>query len=192
MNAITKKMLSGIVAFLAVSAIMSTLYLAAPAASAELPHAPGIPDFLKVELHAREIAPLEVALVFGRSKGCDNATPELINLVATEAMDAGVPPKILAATVATESQCTPLAVSNRGALGLTQVMPRIWGKQFDFMERYNLLNPRDNVHVGARIMADLIRQHGLARGVQLYNGAGVGCETCDAGYSSTIIRLAGK
>jgi hypothetical protein len=41
-------------------------------------------------------------------------------------------------------------------------------------------------------MSSLIRTHGLQRGVQLYNGAGVGCDSCDAGYSARVIALAGK
>jgi soluble lytic murein transglycosylase-like protein len=157
-----------------------------------VPAPPAPPKSFYDELQLRENAPLEVALVFGRAKGCAHAKPELIKLVAREAVSAGVPANVLAATVAVESECYPLAVSSRGALGLTQVMPKVWSDSFDFTQKFNLFNPSDNVYVGARIMATLIRQHGLTRGVQLYNGAGVGCPTCDAGYSSTILRLCRK
>lgn len=150
----------------------------------------GPPAFFEREMRERMNAPLAVALVFGRSTGCQNADPALIELVAREAVNTGLPPKVLAATVAVESQCNPIAISNRGAVGLTQVVPRVWKDSFDFA-RVNLLNPRDNVHVGARIMAGLVRDHGLARGVQLYNGAGVGCSTCDGDYSSKVLVLAG-
>lgn len=154
--------------------------------------APAPPAFFQQELTDRENAPLLVALVFGRSVGCTNADPRLINLVAREALAQHMPPKILAATIAVESQCTPMAVSSRGALGLTQVMPKIWNAKFNFAETYNLLNEKDNVHVGAVIMAGLIRDHGLLNGVQRYNGLGVGCDTCDGGYGARVIALAGK
>ena len=150
----------------------------------------GPPDFFEREIRERMNAPVEVALIFGRSTGCQDADPSLINLVAHEAVRAGVNPRVLAATVAVESQCNPLAVSSRGALGLTQVLPRVWDAKFDF-SRVNLLNPSDNVHTGAVIMASLIRENGLSVGVQLYNGAGVGCPTCDGGYSARVLALAG-
>lgn len=153
-------------------------------------HTPPPPFFLR-ELRERMNAPLEVALVFGRSTGCSNADPLLIDTVARDAVKVNMPPKVLAATIAVESQCEPYAVSSRGALGLSQVMPKIWKNKFDF-ETVNLLNPQDNVRVGATIMAGLIHEHGLARGVQLYNGAGVGCETCDGGYSNKVLALAGR
>lgn len=150
----------------------------------------GPPDFLEREMRARMNAPIEVARVFDRVTGCTEAGPSLINLVAREAVSAGVHPNVLAATVAVESHCNPLAVSPRGALGLTQVVARLWDDQFDF-SRVNLLNPSDNVRTGATIMAGLIRANGLRRGVQLYNGAGVGCRSCDSGYSERVLALAG-
>lgn len=150
----------------------------------------GPPEFFECELRARINAPVEVALVLGRATGCQDADPSLVNLIAREAVRAGVNPKVLAATVAVESQCNPLAVSSRGALGLTQVLARSWDGQFDF-SRVNLLNPSDNVRTGAVIMAGLIRENGLRDGVQRYNGATVGCPTCDGGYSARVLALAG-
>jgi hypothetical protein len=152
-----------------------------------LPSAP--PAFFEREMRERENAPLEVALVFGRSQGCRNADPALINIVASEAVAAGVPPKILAAVIAVESQCSSIAVSSKCAIGLCQVMPRVWNSQFDFT-KVNLFNPRENIHVGASILSPLIRDYGLVRGIQLYNGAGVGCKSCDSGYASKVLALA--
>lgn len=138
------------------------------------------------------IAALDVARVFGRSQGCENADPKLITSIAVESLNDNLDPRILAATVAVESACDPLAVSPKGALGLTQVMPKIWKGKFDFTGTVNLLNPNDNIHAGATILSDLIKQYGVAAGVRRYNGVGVGCETCDGGYVSKIIALAGK
>jgi len=145
------------------------------------------PDFFENEQRAYMDAPFEVALVFGRTPGCQNADGSLIDLIAREALRAGVNPKILAATVAVESRCDPLAVSARGAVGLTQVRARVWRTKFDF-SRINLFNPSDNLHTGAVIMADLIRQHGIRVGLQHYNGATVGS---DHGYSEHVLALAG-
>lgn len=153
---------------------------------------PGLPDFAQREYAEMMNAPIEVALVFGHARGCENAAPELVNTVAHAAVSAHMPPRVLAATIAVESQCDRFAVSSKGAIGLAQVMPKIWNPRFNFADRYNLFNEADNVRVGAAIMSALIREHGLQRGVQLYNGAGVGCDTCDAGYSTRVLALAGK
>lgn len=136
-------------------------------------------------------APLQVALVFGRSAGCSDAKPELINNTARAAIDAGVDPGVYAATVATESACNPLAISSRGAVGLSGIMIKTWKDRFDF-STVNLFNPTDNLRVGAQIEAQYIQQYGLAEGIHHYNGMGVGCETCDAGYVSKILLLAGR
>jgi len=151
---------------------------------------PGTPAFFEKVIRERENAPIEVALVFGRSVGCTDADPLLIATVAREAVNAGLPPKVLASTIAVESQCNPYAISSKGAVGLTQVQVKTWKTSFDF-GKVNLFNPADNIHIGARIMAGLVKEHGLSRGVQLYNGAGVGCDTCDGGYSNRVIALAG-
>ncbi len=151
---------------------------------------PGVPAFFEKEVRVRENAPIEVALVFGRSVGCTDADPQLISTVAREAVNAGLPPKLLASTIALESQCSTFAISSKGAVGLTQVQVKTWKSSYDF-SKVNLFNPQDNIHIGARIMAGLVKEHGLSRGVQLYNGAGVGCDTCDSGYSNRVIALAG-
>lgn len=135
-------------------------------------------------------APLTVAEVFGRAQGCADASPDLIEMTARAALSANLDPAIAAATVAVESSCNNYAISSRGAVGLMQVMPKIWSTHYDFSGTINLFNEEDNIRVGSEIMAGLIQQHGTAEGIQLYNGAGVGCPTCDAGYSARILTLA--
>jgi len=147
------------------------------------------PAFFEGELRAYRDAPFEVAFVLGRAPGCQNADGSLISLIAREALQAGVNPKVLAATVAVESRCDPLAVSSRGAIGLMQIRARAWRTKFDFA-RVNLFNPSDNVHTGAAIMADLIRRHGLRIGLQHYNGATLGRSACDHCYSAHVLALA--
>jgi len=137
------------------------------------------------------VAALDVARVFGRSPGCAEADAALIGKVATEALRTGLDPRILAAAVAVESSCDSMAVSRRGAIGLTQIMPKIWKGSFDFERAINLFNPNDNLHAGASILSGLIKQYGLAEGVRHYNGTGTDCADCDGNYVPKILALAG-
>jgi len=137
-------------------------------------------------------APLEVAKVFGRTQGCSDADADLINSTARAAIDAGLDPAIAAATIGVESGCNQFAVSSRGAIGIMQIVPKVWKDKFDFAGDVNLLNRETNIRVGATIEAGLINQYGMTAGVQRYNGLGVGCDTCDAGYASKILALAGR
>jgi hypothetical protein len=135
-------------------------------------------------------APLEVAKVFGRVPSCADADAELINTVALASINHRLDAAIAAATMATESGCNQFAVSSRGAIGLMQVMPRIWKDKYDFAGRVNLLNKADNTEVGVGILAGLVSEFGTAEGLRRYNGVGVGCDTCDGGYTSRILALA--
>lgn len=137
-------------------------------------------------------APLEVAKVYGRAQGCSDADANLIESTARAAIDAGLDPAIAAATVATESGCNSFAVSSKGAIGIMQVMPKIWAAKYDFAGDVNLFNTDTNLRVGAQIEAGLISQYGTSEGVRRYNGVGVGCATCDSGYTSKILALAGR
>lgn len=136
-------------------------------------------------------ADLDVARVFGRSAGCADADSKLIVAVASEALAAGIESKLLAATVAVESACDPMAVSKRGAIGLTQVMPRIWKDKYDFTT-INLFNVHDNLHTGALIEAGLVKQYGVTDGIRRYQGTETGCASCDDNYVPKILALAGK
>lgn len=138
------------------------------------------------------VAALDVARVFGRSAGCAEADAKLITNVANEAVKAELDPRILAATIAVESGCNQYATSTKGAIGLTQVMPKIWKDKYNFEHDYNLLNPTDNVRVGASILSSLIKQYGTTNGLRRYNGLGVDCESCDAGYPDKIMGLSGR
>lgn len=156
-------------------------------------HAPEPQRDVQSELLTKQyVAALDVARVFGRSQGCDNADPKLITAVATEAVNDNLDPRIFAAMIAVESACDPLAVSHSGAIGLSQVMVKVWKNQFDFSGSVNLLNPTDNLHVGATILSGLIKQYGVSAGVRRYNGTGVSCPDCDAGYVNKIVALAGR
>jgi len=136
--------------------------------------------------------PISVALVFGKNPACASADPALVTAVAEEASKAGLSPRILAATVSVESGCNQWAVSRSGAIGYTQVVPRVWKGSYDLAGEYNLFNARDNLRVGASILADNIRRYGVAGGIRRYNGTGTGCDACDAGYVDKIESAAGQ
>lgn len=137
-------------------------------------------------------APLEVAKVYGRSPGCSDADAEMINTTAKAAIETNVDPAILAALVATESSCNPYAVSSRGAVGLTQIMLKVWSSKFDFGHDVNLFNRYDSLHTGALILADNISHYGTQAGIRRYNGTGTDCLACDDQYTNKILALAHK
>lgn len=134
-------------------------------------------------------APYAVAKVFGRFPACADSDKDFIDVVANIAASHGVDASLFASTIATESGCNPYAVSGRGAIGYTQVMVSVWKNKYDF-SKVNLFNPADNLRVGAEIMGDLIQQHGMHDGVTRYQGLGVGCPSCDDGYTAKVLALA--
>ena len=77
----------------------------------------------------------------------------------------GVNANLIKAVVATESAFNPTAVSNKGAVGLMQVMPdtaKRYGVQSDRGASISakLTDPELNIHTGTRYLADLLRQFG--------------------------------
>lgn len=129
------------------------------------------------------------ARVYGRA-GCGDQN--LAEMTARHAIQTGLPPQLLAAMAASESTCNPQAISSRGAIGLTQVMPKVWSKQFDF-SKINLFNPEDNMTVGTTILSGLVKDHGIKGGLYRYYGTGqddIGLG--GAGYAEKVLQLAGK
>lgn len=81
-----------------------------------------------------------------------------------ECSDENVGPDILTALIVVESSANHRAVSSEGALGLTQVMPDIWNYDYE-----TLINPYQNIEIGASILKYYIRRHGLRGGLSAYN-----------------------
>ena len=81
------------------------------------------------------------------------------------ALASGVDEELLKAVIAVESGFNPRAVSPRGALGLMQITPVTGDRYATPQERRTpaatrLLDPKTNVHTGARMLADLSRRYG--------------------------------
>ena len=174
------------------SAGFVVLTLALGIAAISVPQPPPrvtVPPPPKLESGTLRTGTIEVAKVFGRVPECENTDADFIQDVNFAAVRAGVDVKIAAATVAVESGCNPLAVSNRGAVGLMQIRVIAWKDKYDFSGRINLLNRRDNLQVGTEILAGLIKQFGVPEGVRRYQGLGTGG---DQFYVEKILKLAGR
>jgi hypothetical protein len=133
----------------------------------------------------------DVAKVFGRAgAGCKDATPELGRMVAEVSVNEGQEPNLVAAIVSVESDCNPYATSSRGAVGLMQVMASVHKSTYDFQNKVNLFNEKENVETGTKILAGYIKAYGREDGILHYQGTGTGCQSCDGLYTVKILRLA--
>lgn len=120
--------------------------------------------------------------VYGRG-GCGDQ--DLAGLTATRSIETGLPASVIAAAIVVESSCNQLAM-NHGAAGLMQVQVKTWAPKYDNFQKLNLFNREDSIHVGTEILAPLVKQYGLRKGLEHYNGSD------DAGsYATRVLNLAG-
>lgn len=88
------------------------------------------------------------------------------SLIARAARRQGLPPALVKAVVAAESDFNPRAVSRKGALGLMQLMPTT-------AERLGVADPfrvEENLAAGARYLRRLLDRYGnLTRALAAYN-----------------------
>jgi len=99
-----------------------------------------------------------------------------------ECSDETVPFNILTALIVVESSANYRAVSSKGALGLTQVMPSIWK-----CDRTVLVDPYRNIEIGSSILKHYIRRHGLIGGLSAYNS---GRKSASINYAKKVLRIA--
>ena len=126
----------------------------------------------------------DAARVYGRA-GCGDV--RLADLTARASAKTGLPANVIAAEIAVESSCNPLAISKDGGVGLTQVMPKIWATKYNNFQDKNLLNPVDSIEVGMDILAENVKTWGLRQGIRHYNGSGENAES----YATKVMALAG-
>lgn len=135
-----------------------------------------------------ETAVFESARAYGKA-GCGDQA--LAEMTARYAIKSGLNAGFLASHIAIESTCNPLAVSNRNAIGLMQVVPKVWSKRFDFT-KINLFNPEDNMMVGTTIMSELVAKYGVHQALVRYYGTGkddIGMG--GVGYAMKVLTLTG-
>ena len=112
----------------------------------------------------------------------DHMTALSYALKIYECSDDTVSFDILNALIVVESSADHRAVSNRGALGLTQVMPTIWNYDYE-----TLINPYQNIEIGAAILKSYVQRHGLRGGLSAYNS---GRKDAALGYAHKVTRIA--
>lgn len=141
-------------------------------------------EIFKAEMRQKEFIKmtLEAARIYERH-GCD---PWLAERTAAHAMEFGLPVRIVAADVVVESSCRPDVVSKKGAVGLTQVMPKIWG-----YSRTELRDPDTNLEAGSRILAGFVHRFGMREGLRRYLGTGVTDGNIDGfTYADRVLAVA--
>lgn len=130
------------------------------------------------------VAPAQVDsryhLVLGNTAGGDNKVPgktdgagglltwldfapevkSLQAILRDAAKTHGVDIELLKAIIAVESGFKPNAVSPRGAVGLMQIMPTGATPDARAEETQRLLDPRHNIHTGARLLSKLMHRFG--------------------------------
>lgn len=125
-------------------------------------------------------AVFQVSKVFGRG-GCGDYG--LAVQVAKISLKNQVPPELEASVITVESSCNPLAISNKGAIGLGQILVSCWHRDVDF-SKVNLFNPEENLNQSTRILHDLVKQYGTRNALLRYSGG-------DPAYTDKVINLAG-
>lgn len=109
---------------------------------------------------------------FGKGLGVEPGTAprEMRPLIEQAASEAGIEADLLEAMIAVESGFNSKAVSPKGALGLTQLMPQT-AKSLGITDP---LDPISNLRGGARYMAQLLRKYGDVRTALAAYNAGPG------------------
>lgn len=98
---------------------------------------------------------------------CDAVSPASLDPQIRAAAGPGVTPELLRAMISTESAYIPCAVSDKGAMGLMQLMPataRAMGVS-------DPMDPADNLRGGVRYLGQLLARYGgnLSLALSAYN-----------------------
>ncbi|MCK2097296.1 transglycosylase SLT domain-containing protein [Thauera aromatica] len=106
----------------------------------------------------------------------------------TSAQELGFDPLLIVAIMAVESSFNHRAVSNMGAQGLMQVIPRYHQDKIGPQRGKNaLFDPKVNVRVGTLVLHEGLQRYGsMQRALQYYNGA---LEDPNARYTRKVMAL---
>lgn len=85
-----------------------------------------------------------------------------------------------------ESTFNPFSTSSVGAVGLMQVMPNIWAKEFE-IEKRDLYNIETNIEAGIKVFKRYVNKNkgNITKALQNYNGNG-------AGYAEKVYTAIGR
>ena len=120
----------------------------------------------------------------------------VMELIAEEAAAQDFPVDLALAVAQTESAFATLAVSERGARGVFQVMPRT-GHDLYGLTPWQLLQPRTNIRAGIDFLGSLMDQYGSVRlALSHYNGGSLRKDAsgryvvtpATAGYVDTVLK----
>jgi len=110
-------------------------------------------------------------LIAKRYRISSEATRGLIAAAYREGQQVGLDPLLIVAVIAVESRFNPIAESDAGAQGLMQVIPSYHKDRLRTAGIGSVLEPRDNIRLGAQILKEYIRRGGTeVAGLQIYNG----------------------
>ncbi len=117
----------------------------------------------------------------GTATPAPTPTPEISSLVEQTADRLQVDPQLVDAIIKVESQYDPMALSNKGAMGLMQLIP-------ETAQRFGVANPfdpKDNIEGGVSYLRHLLDMFGgdLPRSLAAYN-AGEGAVQRSGGIPS--------
>lgn len=93
-----------------------------------------------------------------------------------------VTPELLTALIVVESSANHGAVSRKGAVGLTQVVPHTWQ-----CKKQELLNPYRNIEIGSKILKYYIDRNGIHGGLSSYNS---GRSDYALDYAHSVLAIA--
>lgn len=141
------------------------------------------------EIHSPEFlaAFYRASRIYGKV-GCGDQ--HLAEATAARALRFHVDAGLIASQIGEESTCNPLAISNKGAVGIMQITPKTFSKIYDF-QKINLFNMEDNMDTGVEILSNLIRQYGVKKGLEHYYGTGQdGLGLDQTTYAEKIMKIA--
>lgn len=112
-------------------------------------------------------------------------------LIQFAAHSYGIHPELLNALIHQESRHNPAALSHKGAIGLTQIMP-FNAKRCDLPDATALWHKRNNVMCGARILSEELKTYkgDIKKALQAYNGGPKCLNKCSESikYAENVIH----
>jgi soluble lytic murein transglycosylase-like protein len=124
----------------------------------------------------------KIAARLYRAYGCPVS---LARPTAENAIENGLPVRLVTSVIIVESSCRQRAVSKAGATGYMQVMPKL-----HHVSRQALMDRDTNLRVGTRILANLIHLYGRETGLASYFGISPGSDAA-WDYSYRVMEVAG-